>query len=88
MVICVYTEYILFLNIFLCTIRGRSSLKPEQKCGLEVGGTRLGRGSWYNREQRERGRGIVKQQNKRGIKNKTTMEVYRVMCSLVYKNGP
>lgn len=44
MVICVYTEYILFLNIFLCTIRGRSSLKPEQKCGLEFGGPRLGRG--------------------------------------------
>lgn len=29
----------------------------------------------------------MKQQNKRAIKNKTTVEVYRVMCSLVYKTG-
>lgn len=36
---------------------------------------------------RERGGRIVKQQNKKGIKNKTTMEVYRVMCSVVYKMG-
>lgn len=45
------------------------SSKPGQKCGLEVGDTKLGGGSGYNRKQ---GEGTMREQNKKCIENPTT----------------